>query len=67
MPDEATFNVAMMLKDLQLALDLGQELGVPLRSVELAQDVLRQAQEMGYGDQDFAALFEVIKRQAGVE
>jgi 3-hydroxyisobutyrate dehydrogenase-like beta-hydroxyacid dehydrogenase len=66
MPDEATFNVAMMRKDLQLALDLGQELGVPLRSVELSMDVLAQAQQLGYGDEDFAALFEVLRRQAGV-
>jgi 3-hydroxyisobutyrate dehydrogenase-like beta-hydroxyacid dehydrogenase len=67
MPDEATFTVAMMQKDLQLALDLGRELGVPLRSVELSMDVLAQAQQMGYGEEDFAALFEVLKLQARVE
>jgi 3-hydroxyisobutyrate dehydrogenase-like beta-hydroxyacid dehydrogenase len=67
LPDEVWFSVAMMQKDLQIALDLGEELGVPLRSVELSRDVLAEAQQLGYGDEDFAALFEVIKRQAGVE
>lgn len=60
MPDEVWFNVDMMCKDIELALDLGKELGVPLRSVELARDVLAEAQAMGYGDRDFAILFNVL-------
>jgi 3-hydroxyisobutyrate dehydrogenase-like beta-hydroxyacid dehydrogenase len=66
MPEEAWFNVAMMQKDLQLALDLGRELGVPLFSVGLANEMLTAARAMGYGEQDFAVLFKVLARMSGV-
>lgn len=66
MPDEAWFDVAMMQKDLQLALDLGRELGVPLFSVALANEMLTAARALGYGEQDFAALFKVLARMSGV-
>jgi 3-hydroxyisobutyrate dehydrogenase-like beta-hydroxyacid dehydrogenase len=66
MPEEVWFNVAMMQKDLQLALDLGRELGVPLFSVGLANEMLTAARAMGYGEQDFAVLFEVLARMSGI-
>jgi 3-hydroxyisobutyrate dehydrogenase len=62
MPEEVWFSAGMMKKDLQLALELGEELGVELRTVELAQDMLTKAMEMGYGDDDFAVLFKVVER-----
>jgi 3-hydroxyisobutyrate dehydrogenase-like beta-hydroxyacid dehydrogenase len=61
MPEEVWFNVDMMRKDLQLALELGGELGVPLRSAALASELLATAKEMGYGDRDFAILFKVLE------
>ncbi|MEP7284725.1 MAG: NAD(P)-dependent oxidoreductase [Chloroflexota bacterium] len=67
MPDEVWFNVAMMQKDIQLALDLGKEVGVPLQTVQLSHEVLTQAIAMGYTDQDFAALFKVQAYMAGQE
>ncbi len=67
MPEEVWFNVAMMQKDLLLALELGRELGVPLHSVALANEMLTTARTMGYGEEDFAALFKVLARVAGVE
>lgn len=66
MPDEVWFNVAMMQKDLQLALDLGRELGVPLFSVALANEMLTTARALGYGEQDFAVVFKVLARMSGV-
>ncbi|MBI3243647.1 MAG: NAD(P)-dependent oxidoreductase [Chloroflexi bacterium] len=65
MPDEVWFSVAMMQKDLQLALELGRELGVPLYSVAQANEMLSAARALGYGDEDFAALFKVLARLAG--
>jgi 3-hydroxyisobutyrate dehydrogenase-like beta-hydroxyacid dehydrogenase len=65
MPEEVWFSVAMMQKDLQLALELGRELGVPLVSVGLANEMLTAAQAMGYGEQDFAVLFKVLARISG--
>jgi 3-hydroxyisobutyrate dehydrogenase-like beta-hydroxyacid dehydrogenase len=66
MPDEVWFNVAMMQKDIQLALELGRELGVPLFNAGLANELLSAAKAMGYGDQDFAALFKVLARMSEV-
>jgi len=62
MPEEVWFSAAMMQKDLRLALDLGDKLGVSLRTVELANEMLTKAKEMGYGDEDFAVLFKVVEK-----
>jgi 3-hydroxyisobutyrate dehydrogenase-like beta-hydroxyacid dehydrogenase len=64
MPDEVWFNVEMMEKDVQLALELAHELGVPSSATSLASDMLAQAKAMGYGDQDFAILYEVLARMS---
>jgi 3-hydroxyisobutyrate dehydrogenase-like beta-hydroxyacid dehydrogenase len=61
MPEEVWFSAAMMQKDLQLALELGEELGVELRTVKLAQEMLAKAEELGWGDQDFAVLFNLVE------
>ncbi len=66
MPDEVWFNVAMMQKDLQLALELGRETGVPLFSAGLANEMITVARAMGYAEQDFAVLFEVLARMSGM-
>jgi 3-hydroxyisobutyrate dehydrogenase len=62
MPEEVWFSATMMQKDLRLALELGEELGVELRTVELAQELLSKAVEMGWGEEDFAVLFKVVER-----
>lgn len=67
MPDEAWFDVTMMQKDMQLALDLGRQLDVPLPTTGLANEFLTAARGMGLAEQDFAALFDVLARMAGVE
>jgi len=61
MPEEVWFSAAMMQKDLRLALELGKELGVELRTVELAQEMLSKAVDLGWGDEDFAVLFRVVE------
>jgi len=67
MPEEAWFNVAMMQKDLSLALDLGRQLSVPLLTTASANELLTAARSMGFEAQDFAALFDVLRRLAGME
>ncbi len=66
MPDEVWFNIWMMQKDVQLALEMGRELNVPLLSASLANELLTSAKAMGYAGQDFAVLFKVLARQAGL-
>ena len=67
MPDEAWFDVRMMQKDLQLALELGRQLEVPLPTTGLTNEFLTAARAMGYAEEDFAALFDVLAHMAGVE
>ena len=62
MPEEVWFSAAMMQKDILLALELGEELGVSLRTVELVNEMLTKAIDMGWGDEDFAVLFKVVEK-----
>lgn len=64
MPEQVWFSAAMMKKDMDLALELGEELGVSLRTAELVNEMLTKAIEMGWGDEDFAVLFKVVEHLA---
>jgi 3-hydroxyisobutyrate dehydrogenase-like beta-hydroxyacid dehydrogenase len=66
MPDEAWFNVNMMQKDMNLALEMGRELDVPLPTAAVTNELLTAARGMGLAEQDFAILFEVLARMSGV-
>lgn len=67
MPDEAWFDVDMMQKDMDLALEMGRKLNVPLPTTAATNELLTAARGMGLAEQDFAALFEVLARMAGVD
>jgi 3-hydroxyisobutyrate dehydrogenase-like beta-hydroxyacid dehydrogenase len=64
MPEEVWFSAAMMQKDIRLALELGEELGVTLRTAELVNEMLKKAEELGWGDEDFAVLFKVVEKMS---
>src|SRR5580658_715251 len=66
MPEEAWFNVNMMQKDMLLALELGRKADVPLPTTATANEYLTAARAMGYVEQDFAVVFEVLARMSGV-
>jgi 3-hydroxyisobutyrate dehydrogenase-like beta-hydroxyacid dehydrogenase len=66
-PDDAWFDVNMMQKDLLLAQEAGRTLDVPLPTTAVANEFLTAARAMGMDKRDFAALFEVLARMAGVE
>ena len=65
LPEEAWFDVGMMQKDLRLALEMGTELGVPLPTTAVTNEMLTAARAMGLGSRDFAVVFEVLARMAG--
>ena len=65
-PDYPWFPCAMMQKDMDLALQLGRELGVPLPSTSATQEVLTATRAFGYGDEDFAVIFHGLARMSGV-
>ena len=66
MPDEAWFDVNMMQKDMLLALEMGRQLDVPLPTTAITNQMLTAARGMGLAEKDFAILFEVLARMAGV-
>jgi 3-hydroxyisobutyrate dehydrogenase-like beta-hydroxyacid dehydrogenase len=67
MPDEAWFDVNMMQKDLLLALEMGRGLDVPLPTTAITNEMLTAARGMGLEKKDFAVLFEVLARMAGLK
>ena len=67
MPEEAMFNVNMAQKDLILALETGRDLNVPLLTTAITNELLSAARAMGWEQKDFAVLFDVVARMAGLE
>jgi 3-hydroxyisobutyrate dehydrogenase-like beta-hydroxyacid dehydrogenase len=67
MPDEAWFDVDMMQKDLLLALEMGLKLDVPLPTTAITNQMLTSARAIGLAEKDFAILFEVLARMAGLK
>jgi 3-hydroxyisobutyrate dehydrogenase-like beta-hydroxyacid dehydrogenase len=66
-PEDAWFAVPMMQKDLVLAQETGRQLDVPLPTTAVANEFMTAARAMGMDKRDFAAVFEVLSRMAGVE
>jgi 3-hydroxyisobutyrate dehydrogenase-like beta-hydroxyacid dehydrogenase len=67
MPAEAWFDVRMLQKDAGLALALGRELGVPLPTTAIGNEMLTAARSLGLEDKDCAALFNVLATMCGVK
>jgi 3-hydroxyisobutyrate dehydrogenase-like beta-hydroxyacid dehydrogenase len=64
LPEEAWFDVAMMQKDVRLALHAADELSLRLPSAAVADEMLGRADDLGYAHRDLAALHEVLARTA---
>jgi 3-hydroxyisobutyrate dehydrogenase-like beta-hydroxyacid dehydrogenase len=62
---ETLFKLAHMLKDVRLCLEQSRAAGVPFSFVEATCEILAEGVDLGHGDDDFAALIEVLERQAG--
>jgi 3-hydroxyisobutyrate dehydrogenase-like beta-hydroxyacid dehydrogenase len=59
---DAAFTATMMQKDFTLALQMARELGVPLPAAAAANEVVTMARGFGWGEKDFAAVADVIRR-----
>jgi len=66
-PEEAWFDVNMMQKDMLLAMDLGRKLNVPVPTTAVTNEFLTAARGMGWEKLDFAVVFDVLARMAGVQ
>jgi 3-hydroxyisobutyrate dehydrogenase-like beta-hydroxyacid dehydrogenase len=65
LPEEAWFTLALVQKDVELARDVAQGLGVPLPTADRADEILRRARALGYEQRDLAALFQVLEGMTG--
>ncbi|MGZ3584495.1 MAG: NAD(P)-dependent oxidoreductase [Ktedonobacterales bacterium] len=66
-PDEVWFDVNMMQKDMNLALEMGRQLEVPLPTVALSNEFLTSARAMGLAKHDFFIVYKVLAKMAGLE
>ena len=62
---EPLFKLAHMLKDVRLCLEEGQAVGAPFPFAALTREILTAAAGRGHGEEDFAALVEVLEADAG--
>jgi len=67
LPEEPWFDVGMMQKDLELALERGRALGVPMPMTAAANQLLTACRGLGYEKEDFAALYYLLARLAGLD
>jgi 3-hydroxyisobutyrate dehydrogenase-like beta-hydroxyacid dehydrogenase len=65
-PEEAWFDVNMMQKDMLLAMELGRQLNVPIPTTAVTNEFLTAARGMGWERLDFAVVFDVLARMAGI-
>jgi 3-hydroxyisobutyrate dehydrogenase-like beta-hydroxyacid dehydrogenase len=61
-PDEAWFDIGLMHKDIRLVRQAGAEIGTPLPTAGVADEMLSRAEDLGYTHRDIAALHEVLGR-----
>lgn len=54
------FPLKHMQKDMRLAVAMGDGVGQPLFSASTANELFKRARDMGFGDEDFAAVFKAI-------
>ncbi|MBD0318333.1 MAG: NAD(P)-dependent oxidoreductase [Thermoleophilia bacterium] len=66
LPDEAWFDVDMMQKDMNLALEAGRELDVPMPTTAVSNELLTAARGMGLAGEDFAVVYQVLAEMAGL-
>lgn len=60
LPEQAWFDVALLHKDVRLALEAGRPLGAQLPSARTADGIFDTAERLGYGHRDIAAVHEVL-------
>jgi 3-hydroxyisobutyrate dehydrogenase-like beta-hydroxyacid dehydrogenase len=65
MPETPFANAALQQKDQQLGLRLGRELGTPLPFASLANEMLTLVRAAGLGEQEWIAVYDVLRRMGG--
>jgi 3-hydroxyisobutyrate dehydrogenase-like beta-hydroxyacid dehydrogenase len=66
LPTPAWFDCNMMQKDMLLALEQGRELDVPMPTTAVTNELLTACRGEGLDHQDFAVVFQLLARHAGL-
>ena len=61
------FSTKWMHKDIRLALDSAEELGLPLPVTGITEQMFRAAISEGYGESDMCSTIQVVERWAGLQ
>jgi 3-hydroxyisobutyrate dehydrogenase-like beta-hydroxyacid dehydrogenase len=64
---KVTFTPALLRKDMDLGLDAGRELQVPLPLASITRDIIQSQIGNGYTDADFSTLLLLHARASGIE
>lgn len=64
---EQRFMVDLLHKDMRLAVEMAEQLGVPAETAELSLQAIEEVAAMGYGKQDVAAIIRRLEEKVGVE
>jgi 3-hydroxyisobutyrate dehydrogenase-like beta-hydroxyacid dehydrogenase len=62
--DDTWFDIGLMHKDIRLARQAGDELATPLATAAVADEILTNAEGLGYSHRDIAALHEVLAQSS---
>jgi 3-hydroxyisobutyrate dehydrogenase-like beta-hydroxyacid dehydrogenase len=60
LPERAWFDMRLMHKDIRLVLQAAHDARLPVPAAAAADQVLRLAEDTGYGDRDIAGMFDVL-------
>lgn len=64
---DPAFSVRLMMKDLDLALSVAKQYGVPMLTTSVTRQQLASASATGRGEHDFAILTELVEEAAGYQ
>jgi len=59
-PPEAWFDMRLMHKDIRLSLQAARGAGIPLPATAAVDQVLDQAEDLGFGESDIASLYQML-------
>ena len=57
----------MLFRSMLLAMEMGRKLNVPVPTTAISNEFLTAARGMGWEKLDFAVMFDVLARMAGVQ
>ena len=61
------FSIDLLYKDMGIAVELGNQILVPLELTKLAEKMIGEAKEQGHGPEDIAAIIKPVEKKSHVE